>query len=86
MISNNLLLFSVTLTYLEDEENAKHAYDQAMQLEAKDPTICLNYAIFLHNHNDLPGAINMYKEFQARLQRYRQISSTDLDYEVNILY
>lgn len=48
---------TVALTYLDDEENARQAYEQAVNLEARDPSVCLNYAIFHHNHKDKVGVI-----------------------------
>lgn len=41
---------TVSLTYLDDMENAREAYEQAVVLEPRCPSVALNYAIFLSNH------------------------------------
>ena len=51
-LSLNNIHSLVALTYLDDDENARQAYEQAVSLEARDPSVCLNYAIFLQNQND----------------------------------
>lgn len=72
----------VSLTYLDDEENARQAYEQAVRLEERDPSICLNYGIFLHNHNDKEGAIKMINEFEVRMVKFRHATGADLDTEI----
>ena len=41
------MLLAVSLTHLADPENAKAAYDQAINLDVKDPTVPLNFSVFL---------------------------------------
>ena len=41
---------AVALTHLEDIDNAKAAYERAMQLDQKDPAIPVNYANLLFSH------------------------------------
>ena len=74
--------FIVTLTYLEDEDNAKQAYEQALKLEERDPSVCLNYAIFLHNKKDDEKSKQVFEQFEARALKYRQTTGTDTDSEV----
>lgn len=52
------MLLAIALTYLDDEENAGQAYDQALRLEIRDPSICLNYAIFLYNQDAMVTITN----------------------------
>lgn len=72
----------MTLTYLDDAENAKQAYEQAVTLETKDPNVCLNFGIFLLNSGDKEGARKYYIEFEERVVRFRQLTGSDLDGEV----
>ncbi|XP_066943253.1 Bardet-Biedl syndrome 4 protein-like isoform X2 [Macrobrachium rosenbergii] len=76
------MLLAISLTYLDDEENARQAYEQAVSLESRDPSVCLNYAVFLQNHDDAEGARRMINEFEARVVRFRQATGADLDTEV----
>ena len=41
---------AVALTHLEDIDNAKAAYERALQLDQKDPAITVNYANLLFSH------------------------------------
>lgn len=74
---------SVTLSQLEDESNAQLAYKQAVALETKDPSVCLNFAIFLLRQNNRQEAGKMYTQFEARVLKMRQ--STELDPQVKII-
>lgn len=76
------MLLAIALTYLDDEENARQAYEQAISLEVRDPSVCLNYAIFLYNHDDKEGAVRMINEFEVRMVKFRQSTGADLDTEV----
>ncbi|KAK3872539.1 hypothetical protein Pcinc_022384 [Petrolisthes cinctipes] len=76
------MLLAISLTYLDDEENARQAYEQAVTLEARDPSVCLNFAIFLYNHEDKDGALKMINEFEIRMVKFRQSTGADLDSEV----
>ncbi|RXG71806.1 Bardet-Biedl syndrome 4 protein, partial [Armadillidium vulgare] len=77
------MLLAVTLTYLDDEENAKQAYEQAVNLESKDPNVCLNYAIFLHNKGDNSSALRLYNDFEERVVRFRHSTGSDIDSELS---
>ncbi|XP_042211693.1 Bardet-Biedl syndrome 4 protein-like [Homarus americanus] len=76
------MLLAISLTYLDDEENARQAYEQAITLEERDPSVCLNYAIFLHNHGHKESAVNMINKFEVRMVKFRQSTGADLDTEV----
>ena len=76
------IFYTVTLSQLEDESNARLAYKQAITLETKDPSVCLNYAIFLLRQGDKLEATKMYSLFEGRVTKMRQ--STDLDPQVCI--
>lgn len=76
------MLLAIALTYLDDEENAGQAYDQALRLEIRDPSICLNYAIFLYNQDAMEDAKRMINEFEARVVKFRQSTGADLDTEI----
>ncbi|XP_076068138.1 Bardet-Biedl syndrome 4 isoform X2 [Oratosquilla oratoria] len=76
------MLLAIALTYLDDEENARQAYEQAVSLETRDPSICVNYAIFCHNHEDDSMATRMINEFEERVVRFRQSTGADVDTEV----
>ncbi|KAF2364093.1 Tetratricopeptide repeat [Trinorchestia longiramus] len=66
------MLLAVTLSQLEDESNARLAYKQCVTLETKDPTVCLNFAIFLLRQGDKAEALKMYSQFEARVLKIRQ--------------
>ncbi|XP_061198095.1 Bardet-Biedl syndrome 4 protein-like [Saccostrea echinata] len=68
------MLLGVALTHLEDPDNARKAYEQAVTLEQKDPAMSLNFAIFLHNTGDKSAALKNYKEFESR---YRIMKTTN---------
>ena len=66
------MLLAVSLTHLADPENAKAAYDQAINLDVKDPTVPLNFSVFLHNRKESEEAKKMLQMFEMRVQRLRQ--------------
>lgn len=73
-------MVAVTLGQLEDDSNARLAYKQAVALDTKDPSVCLNYAIFLLRQGDKAEASEQYSAFEARVLKLRH--STDLDSQV----
>ncbi|KAA0192276.1 hypothetical protein HAZT_HAZT010886 [Hyalella azteca] len=75
------MLLAVTLSQLEDESNARLAYKQAVTLETKDPSVCLNFATFLVRQGDRAEALKMFSQFEARVVKLRQ--NTELDSQVN---
>ncbi|XP_076112838.1 BBSome complex member BBS4-like [Mytilus galloprovincialis] len=61
-------LLAVALSYLEDPDNAKQAYEQAIGLDQKDPNIPLNFAIFLYNKGEKREASSQFREFESRVK------------------
>ena len=41
------MLMAVALSHLDDPENARAAYEQAVSLDPRDPSVALNFAVFL---------------------------------------
>ena len=59
------MLLAVALTHLADPDNAKSAYEQAINLDVKDPAVPLNFAVFLCNRNEIDEAKNMLNMFEV---------------------
>ena len=59
------MLLAVALTHLADPDNAKSAYEQAINLDVKDPAVPLNFAAFLCNRNEIDKAKNMLNMFEV---------------------
>lgn len=73
-------LLAVALTYLQDPDNAKAAYDQALTLDKRDPAIALNYAIFLYNQEQHTESIEKLSLFENRVISLREMGlETDAD-------
>ena len=66
------MLLAVALTHLADPENAKAAYEQAINLDMKDPAVPLNFAVFLYNRKEVEEATKMLQLFELRVQKLRQ--------------
>ena len=66
------MLLAVALTHLADPDNAKSAYEQAINLDIKDPAVPLNFAVFLHNKKEQDEAKKMLQLFEMRVQKLRQ--------------
>lgn len=58
------MLLGVALTHLEDVDNAKQAYEQAITIQSDDPMTYLNYAIMLHNNGEKSQAAAQYAKFE----------------------
>lgn len=76
------MLLAVALTHLADPENAKSAYEQAINLDMKDPAVPLNFAVFLSNRNEIDEAKNMLNMFEMRVQKLRSSPGLDADPDV----
>lgn len=50
----------------------------------KDPSMSLNFAIFLHNNGDKSAALKQYKEFETRYKIQRASNPNAGDQEVGI--
>nr|CAD7463429.1 unnamed protein product [Timema tahoe] len=58
------IVFVVCLKNMEDPENAIQAFDQAGQLDPSEPSVALNYAVFLNSKGDKDKAIEQLRKFQ----------------------
>lgn len=66
------MLMAISLNQLEDTENAKQAYEKALLLDNKDPSIPLNYCVFCYNNGERKLALKQLKEFELRTNTIRQ--------------
>uniref|UniRef100_A0ABM0MBG2 Bardet-Biedl syndrome 4 protein-like n=1 Tax=Saccoglossus kowalevskii TaxID=10224 RepID=A0ABM0MBG2_SACKO len=66
------MLLAVALTHLEDPDNARQAYEQAVSLEQSDPSVHLNFAIYLYNIGDRKAASHHFSQFEQKLQAQRK--------------
>nr|CAD7571259.1 unnamed protein product [Timema californicum] len=57
-------MLALCLKNMEDPENAIQAFDQAGQLDPSEPTVALNYAVFLNSKGDKDKAIEQLRKFQ----------------------
>ena len=57
VLINNINI-AVALTHLEDFDNARAAYERALQLDQKDPAIAVNYANLLFFHAQVQNESN----------------------------
>ena len=76
------MLLAIALTHLADPENAKSAYEQAVNLDVKDPAIPLNFAVFLSNREEIEEAKTQLKHFEMRVTKLRSSSGLDADPDV----
>lgn len=74
----------MSLVHLEDPENAKAAYDQALHFDAKDPAIPLNYAVLLFNQDCQQEASVQMHNFEARVEKLKKLG-LDADPDVRYL-
>lgn len=82
-IATTKITLPVALSHLQDPDNAKSAYEQAAQMDQKDPAIPLNWAVLLHNQNDTSGAGVQLQNFERRVQTLRQ---SGLEAEQEVLF
>ncbi|NXT84813.1 BBS4 protein, partial [Zapornia atra] len=75
------MLLAVALTNLEDVENARRAYEQAVALDRSNPLVNLNYAVLLYNQGDKKGALCQYQEMEKKVQAAKEGSALDFDPE-----
>lgn len=58
------MYLGIALARLEDVDNARHAYDKAIELDGSDHVIRLNYAITLLNADDMDASRREFLAFQ----------------------
>ncbi|XP_075361711.1 BBSome complex member BBS4 isoform X4 [Mycteria americana] len=75
------MLLAVALTNLEDIENAKRSYEQAVALDKCNPLVNLNYAVLLYNQGDKKGALCQYQEMEKKVNAVKESSTLDFDPE-----
>nr|XP_042707527.1 Bardet-Biedl syndrome 4 protein isoform X5 [Chrysemys picta bellii] len=76
------MLLAVALTNLEDVENAKRSYEQAVALDQCNPLVNLNYAVLLYNQGDKKGALCQYHEMEKKVNALKENSALDFDPEM----
>ncbi|XP_078541157.1 BBSome complex member BBS4 isoform X1 [Lissotriton helveticus] len=76
------MLLAVALTNLDDPENAKQSYEQAVRLEQCHPLVNLNYAILLYNQGDKKGALSQYQEMEHKVNTMKEGSTVEFDPEM----
>ncbi|XP_025971029.2 Bardet-Biedl syndrome 4 protein isoform X2 [Dromaius novaehollandiae] len=76
------MLLAVALTNLEDIENAKRSYEQAVALDKCNPLVNLNYAVLLYNQGDKKGALCQYQEMEKKVNVLKESSTLDFDPEM----
>ena len=76
--ASSYMYLAITLSRLDDFDNACAAYRRAMDLEQHDPVVRLNFGITLFNHGDAAGAKAQYIKFNA----LQQESNEEMEKEV----
>ncbi|KAA0724790.1 Bardet-Biedl syndrome 4 protein [Triplophysa tibetana] len=66
-MSELYMLLAVTLTNLDDAENARRSYEQAVQTDESEPLVNLNFAVFLYNQDDKAAALLQYQEMERKV-------------------
>lgn len=62
-----LTFISAVLSHLGDQANARKAYEKAIQLDAENPQIFYNYAIFEMKQKNVENAIKLAKMCETAL-------------------
>ncbi|XP_021092623.1 Bardet-Biedl syndrome 4 protein isoform X2 [Heterocephalus glaber] len=76
------MLLAVALTNLEDTENAKKAYAEAVRLDKCNPLVNLNYAVLLYNEGNKRGALAQYQEMEKKVNFLKDNSALEFDPEM----
>ncbi|XP_040586169.1 Bardet-Biedl syndrome 4 protein isoform X2 [Mesocricetus auratus] len=76
------MLLAVALTNLEDTENAKRAYEEAVRLDKCNPLVNLNYAVLLYNQGEKKGALAQYREMEKKVNFLKDHSPLEFDAEM----
>lgn len=58
---------AVILSKLDDVNNARRAYERALTIDANDPSVALNFAIFEWRQNDSNKAKQLMQTYTDRL-------------------
>ncbi|XP_047015808.1 Bardet-Biedl syndrome 4 protein [Ictalurus punctatus] len=77
------MLLAVALTNLDDVENARRSYEQAVQLDESNPLVNLNFAVLLYNQGDKKAALEQYQEMEKKVNTLiEHNSNTEFDPEL----
>ncbi|KAI5614867.1 Bardet-Biedl syndrome 4 protein [Silurus asotus] len=77
------MLLAVALTNLDDVENARRSYEQAVQLDDSKPLVNLNFAVLLYNQGDKKAALQQYQEMEKKVNTLIECNSnTEFDPEL----
>ncbi|XP_052044123.1 Bardet-Biedl syndrome 4 protein isoform X3 [Apodemus sylvaticus] len=76
------MLLAVALTNLEDIENAKRAYIEAVRLDKCNPLVNLNYAVLLYNQGEKKSALAQYQEMEKKVNFLKDNSPLEFDSEM----
>lgn len=76
------MLLAIALTHLEDQENAKQAYEQAVSLDNTDPSINLNFSIFLYKTGAAKEASKQLNIYERKMEEMRSIKGNEIDQEL----
>ncbi|KAI2648628.1 Bardet-Biedl syndrome 4 protein [Labeo rohita] len=66
-MSELYMLLAVALTNLDDADNARRSYEQAVQLDESNPLVNLNFAVFLYNQGDKKTALLQFQEMERKV-------------------
>ncbi|KAK2103286.1 Bardet-Biedl syndrome 4 protein [Saguinus oedipus] len=80
--SYSAFFVAVALTNLEDIENAKRAYAEAVHLDKCNPLVNLNYAVLLYNQGEKRSALAQYQEMEKKVNLLKDSSSLEFDSEM----
>lgn len=65
--ANIYLLLAVALTHLGEIDNARKSYSEAYNLDPKNAHVVINYATFLHQHNENKQALKLVRDMEKVL-------------------
>uniref|UniRef100_A0A8C1D6J7 BBSome complex member BBS4 n=2 Tax=Cyprinus carpio carpio TaxID=630221 RepID=A0A8C1D6J7_CYPCA len=75
-MSELYMLLAVALTNLDDADNARRSYEQAVQLDESNLLVNLNFAVFLYNQGDKKAALLQFQEMERKV-------NTQVDSNIN---
>ncbi|XP_016316625.1 Bardet-Biedl syndrome 4 protein-like [Sinocyclocheilus anshuiensis] len=81
-MSELYMLLAVALTNLDDADNARRSYEQALQLDESKLLVNLNFAVFLYNQGDKKAALLQFQEMERKVNtQVDNNSNTEFDPE-----
>ncbi|KAI8790259.1 Bardet-Biedl syndrome 4 protein [Biomphalaria glabrata] len=75
------MLLAVSLSHLEDPEDAAQSYEHALKLDNKDPSILINYTVFLFNTGDRRKASHYLAQYETTVAMLRS-TGKDVDQDL----